>query len=309
MKTIVRKRYYGSLSICIQFITLYCLFFNSNHSIGQELKVETLIKNFTANGAVSVDREGMIYVSEYGKYVNTGGNGSRVFKINPQGKILDTIAGLSGPMGTAIDSKGNLYINNNNNTVRGEILRISKSGVREVVATIDGWPSSMTIDAEDNLYISNYTAPTVHKITPDGQVILLVNDKRLTGGVGIDLDSKGNIIVSNFVTADIYTITPDGEVSFITNIPNIIVQNFGIGYITVIEDVIYATGIAVNYIFKVSMEGEIEILAGNGQAKQVDGSLKEASFSNPNGISSNKQKKILYISEYSGMGGLRTIKL
>ena len=309
MKTQFKNRILKLLSG--SFFALLTISLSSCYGDGVDLdpEIETLVSNFTGNGAVSVNRQGIIYVSEYGRFVNTGGNGSRIYKISPRGHVLDTIKGLSGPMGTATDSKGNLYVNNDNNTVRGQVLRISPTGEREVITEIDGWPSSMAIDHNDNLYISNYTAPTIHKITADGEVIVLATDQRLAGGVGIDLDSKGNIIIANFITADIYSVTPDGEVSLIANIPDIVVQNFGIGYITVINDVIYATGIAVNYLFKVSMDGDVEILAGNGEAAQIDGPLTEASLSNPNGISSNKYKKILYISEYTGVGGLRKIKL
>ncbi len=309
MKTKIQNNIIAFAFLSLFFVISLSLTSCYGDGIDPDPEVETLISDFAANGAVSVDRQGIIYVSEYGRFVNTGGSGTRIFKISPYGKILDTIKGLSGPMGTAKDSKGNLYVNNDNNTVRGQVLRISRTGEREVITSIDGWPSSMTIDHDDNLYISNYTAPTVHKITPNGEVTILAEDSRLLGGVGIDLDSKGNVIVANFYTADIYRINKNGEVSLIANIPDIVIQNFGIGYITVVNDVIYATGIAVNYLYKVSMDGTVETIAGNGEAAQVDGPLLEASLSNPNGIAANKYRRTLYISEYTGVGGLRKIKL
>ncbi|WP_299433203.1 hypothetical protein [uncultured Aquimarina sp.] len=300
------KRTFKWISLCSILIALISCY---GDGIDPRLEVETIVSNFTANGAVSVDINGDVYVSEYGRFVDTGGSGTRIFKLDAGGKILDTIKGLSGPMGTAKDSKGNLFVNNANNTVNGQVLKITPTGEREVITTIDGWPSSMTIDRQDNLYISNYTAPTVHKISATGEVIEYANDPRLLGGVGIDLDSKGNVIVANFYTADIYSIDKNGEISLIANIPDIVIQNFGIGYITVINDVIFATGIAVNYVYKVTLDGEIEIIAGNGEAAQVDGLLLEASFSNPNGIAVNKRTKTLYISEYTGVGGVRKIDL
>ena len=100
---------------------------NQNPELEPELRVETLISNFAANGAVSVDINGHIYISEYGRFVDTGGTGTRVFKLNAKGEILETIEGLSGPMGTAKDSKGNLFINNANNTAKGEVLKIAPS--------------------------------------------------------------------------------------------------------------------------------------------------------------------------------------
>ncbi|MEW7289205.1 hypothetical protein [Aquimarina sp. 2304DJ70-9] len=298
-----------TLSLFVLLSTPLLLSSCYGEGVDPDPEVETLISDFAANGAVSVDRNGNIYVSEYGRFVDTGGSGTRIFKLSPRGKILDTIQGLSGPMGTAKDTNGNLYVNNANNTVNGQVLKIAPDGDRTVIATIDGWPSSMAIDHEDNLYISNYTAPTVHKISSNGEVTVYANDPRLFGGVGIDLDSKGNVIVANFYTADIYSIDQNGQISLIANIPDIVVQNFGIGYITVINDVIYATGIAVNYIFKVSLDGTVETIAGNGEAAQVDGPLLEASFSNPNGIAFNKYLRTIYISEYTGVGGLRIIKL
>ncbi|WP_062060676.1 hypothetical protein [Aquimarina longa] len=308
MRTI-KKRFIKIITLGTVMSLLTILISCYGDGITPDLEVETLISNFAANGAVSVDRNGDIYVSEYGRFVDTGGSGTRIFKLNSRGKILDTIKGLSGPMGTAKDSKGNLFVNNANNTINGQVLKITPSGEREVIAVIDGWPSSMAIDRQNNLYISNYTAPTVHKISANGEITEYANDPRLLGGVGIDLDSKGNVIVANFYTADIYSINQKGEISLIANIPDIVIQNFGIGYITVINDVIFATGIAVNYIYKVTMDGKIETIAGNGEAAQVDGPLLEASLSNPNGIAANKWSKVIYISEYTGIGGLRKINL
>ncbi len=287
------------------------MFFScSGDPVIKDLKVKTLVSDFAGNGAVSIDRRnGVIYVSEYGQFVDTGGSGTRIFKLSSKGRILDTIRGLSGPMGTAVDSKGNLYVNNANNTINGQVLKIAPNGDRTVLATIDGWPTGMAIDHKDNLYISNYAAPTVHKITPDGQVSVYANDARLTGCIGIDLDHKGNVIISNFATADIFSINKKGEVSLIANIPDIVVQGFGLGYLSVVNDKIYTTGIAVNYVYKVTMDGVVEIFAGNGEAIQIDGPLLDASFRNPNGITANKFARTLYISEYTGVGGVRKIKL
>ncbi len=272
-------------------------------------KVETLQSNFAANGAVSVDADGNVYVSEYGIFEGTGGNGSRVFKLSPSGEILETMEGLSGPMGTKKDKAGNLFINNDNNTQRGIVVKVAPDGTRTDFATIAGWPSSMAIDADDNLYITNYNAASLHRIAPDGAVSLISSDSRLNGCVGIDFDSNGNLIVGNFYTAQILRVTLDGVVEEIATIPNIVVEGWGLGYLTVVEDIIYTTGIAVSKLYKVDLEGDIEWFAGNGASKSIDGELLDASISNPNGISSDKANKILYISEYGPGGGVRKIEL
>ncbi len=273
------------------------------------IKIETLHSNFPANGAVSIDENGDVYISEYGVYEGTGGNGTRIFKMTSEGEILDTLTDLSGPMGTKKDSQGNLYINNDNNTERGIILKVMPDGSRSDFATIPGWPSSMAMDADDNIYVSNYSAPTVHKITPEGVVSEYARDERLNGGVGIDFDSNGNLVLGNFFSAMIVSISPLGDVNEIVTIPNVVVQGWGLGYLTIIEDKIYTTGIAVSKVYQVELDGRVSVFAGDGQARVVDGPLLEASISNPNGIGSDKKNNILYISEYGPNGGIRKIQL
>ncbi|CAL2090310.1 conserved protein of unknown function [Tenacibaculum sp. 190524A02b] len=272
-------------------------------------KVETITSDLLGNDAVSLDKHGNIFVSEFGVFGETGGSGTRIFKVTKNGVVSEAVTNLSGPLGNAIDAKGNIYVNDANNLSNGNVLKISKKGKRTILATIDGFPSGLTIDKNNNIYVSNFSAPTVHKISPDGTVSLFASDPRLAGCVGIDFDISGNIIVGNFATADILSISPNGEVSLVTNIPNIVVQGFGIGYITVIKNTVFATGIGVNKIFKVSIpDGSFSELVGTGELKTIDGDFSEAAFSNPNGITADKKNKILYVSEF-GNTALRKIYL
>ena len=75
------------------------------------------------------------------------------------------------------------------------------------------------------------------------------------------------------------------------------------------DDQIYVTGIAVNKIYRVSMDGKVVRFAGSGTGKSIDDILIKASFAGPNGIASDKKNKILYISEYGRGGGIRKIQL
>lgn len=273
------------------------------------LKVETVVSDFEANGAVSVDAEGNVFVSQYGVYVQSGGNGTKTIKVGPSGAVLRTLDDLSGPMGSVKDSKGNIFINNDNNTQRGIVLKIDKKGNRTEFAKLTGWPSGMAIDKNDALYITNYAAPRIDRIDSEGTVTTFAEDERLAGCVGIDFTNDGRLVVSNFFSATIFLIDQVGQITELVSMPEVIVQGWGIGYLTVVDDVIYATGIAVSKVFRVTLDGSHQWFAGDGVAKSVDGDLKTASLSNPNGIASDKKKKILYISEYGPGGGLRKIKL
>lgn len=289
----------------------YCLLLTILLAISQvnSQKIETILSNFPANGYMNVDNDGNIYVSEYGTFIKTGGSGKRVYKISPEGKLLDSITNLSGPIGTVLDAKGNLYINNDNNMKRSTILKVDKKGNQTKFAEVKGWPIGIKKDKKGKMYLTNYNSPEIFTIDKEGNVGIFVSDKEFIGAAGIDFDSKGNLIVANFTTAKIFSISPNKQIKQIAELKEIVVQGWGIGYITVLEDTIYATGIAVSKLFKITLDGKVELFAGNGKPKQVDGNLKEASLNYPNGITSDKKNKIIYISEYGAKGGIRRIKL
>jgi sugar lactone lactonase YvrE len=290
------------------FILIFLIIINSNAQKNQPI-IETFIPNFPANGFMNVDKDGNLYVSEYGVFTKTGGSGKRLYKISPKGKLLDSITNLSGPIGTVLDNKENLYINNDNNTKRSIILKVDKKGNQTKFAEVKGWPIGIKKNKKGVMYLTNYNSPEIFTIDKKGKVDVFVKNKELIGTAGIDFDAKGNLIVANFATAKIFSITPKGEIKKITELKDIVVQGWGIGHLTVLDDTIYATGIAVSKVFKISLDGKVELFAGNGKPQTKDGLLKEASFNYPNGITSDKKNKIIYISEYGSKGGIRKIQL
>ncbi|WP_350290928.1 hypothetical protein [uncultured Croceitalea sp.] len=274
-------------------------------------KVKTIVgSEFPANDGLHVAPDGTVLASNFGKFdpVLNKYNGTQVFQVKRNRKVTEKVSGFEAPMGSALDSNGNLYFNteNNNDAVSGVLVKVSPNGSSSQVGEIAGWPSGITIDDEDIIYVANFFAPTLHKVMPDGTISILATDDRLFGCVGIDIDSEGNIITANFFTADILKVTQEGEVSLIAKIPNT-TQGFAIGYMTIFENAVYATGINENVIYKVDFDGTTEIFAGTGENGSADGKLDEATFSQPNGIAADEQRRILYISQF-GEPGLRAIK-
>jgi len=275
----------------------------------EDTKVFTVISDFPANDALSVDRSGRVYASDFGDFVDTGGNGTVVLKVNPRTQEFEELANdVIGPLGNAVDSRGNVYVNNGNNSVRADVLKIARNGSQTVLATLEGFPSGITLDRRNNLYISNFSAPVIHKVTQNGTVTVVADDPRLAGGVGIDFDNNNNLIVGNFLSGEILSVSLDGNVSSIATIPTIF-QNFVLGYLTFYQGYIYATAIGEGLIYKVSLSGEVTVFAGNGAQATTDGDLLEASFNLPNGITVDPIRKVLYVSEFGGSGALRAIKL
>ncbi|WP_350284547.1 hypothetical protein [uncultured Croceitalea sp.] len=262
-------------------------------------EVETLIQNFGATDALSIDGNGTIYASNFG-----GFNGTEVLKVNPESAAVEVaIDNLRAPTGNIVDDAGNTYVVHNvrptepgSNKFIGDVLKVDSDGNRTVLATLPGFPSGITLDDLGNVYVSNFLFGGVHQISADGQITLYVGDERLLGGVGIDFDDDGNLFVGNFETGDILKISADRSIEVLVKIPTVR-QDVVIGYLTYYDGSIYATATGEHVIYKVSMSGEATVFAGSGTQKTEDGALLEASFDTPNGITADPNKKVLYITQ------------
>lgn len=284
---------------------------NAAFQLSEGLLVETLIPDFTASDGLYVATDGTIIASDFGVFDDDLqiGLGTKVFSVTPEGVVSEKATGFVAPMGGGMDSQGNFYFTHENggDGVDGKVVRVTPDGSTAEIATLPAWPSGVAVDDNDNLYIANFAGPLLHKIAPDGTVSVVAQDNRLFGCVGIDIDETGHIITANFYDGSIYQVTPDsGDISLIAQIPDL-VEFFAIGYITLFEGDIYATGIGDNKIFKITMDGQISTLAGTGANGSNDGLIADATFSNPNGIAADATRRRLYISQF-GERALRFIQ-
>ncbi len=297
--------------IFLLFTFILGVFACTEDDSNRELLVETLVPDFAASDGLFVAPDGTIIASDFGAFDNDLqiGLGTNVFSVTPEGTVSEKATGFVAPMGGGMDSQGNFYFTHENggDGVDGKVIRVTPDGSTSVLATLPGWPSGIAVDDDDNLYIANFAGPLLHKIASDGTVSVVAQDNRLLGCVGIDIDKTGNIITANFYDGSIYRVdSSSGDISLIVQIPDL-VEFFAIGYITLFEGAIYATGIGDNKIFKVTMDGQISTLAGTGANSSSDGLVAEATFSNPNGIAADTARRRLYISQF-GERALRFIQ-
>ncbi|MCR8561679.1 VCBS repeat-containing protein [Mucilaginibacter sp. BJC16-A38] len=203
---------------------------------------------FNGPAGMAIDKSGNLYVADQvnnlirkitpGGLVSTyaGATGpDGAYQGSVDGNL--TTAGFANPFGLVFDSHGNLFVSDYNGQV---IRKIDKNGMVTMFAglvytqgTVDGMgsaaqfndPSFMTIDANDNLYVSDYNGNCVRKITPGGLVTTFAgsNLAGFTNGAGtaatfqnpfgITSDVSGNIYVVDNNNRAIRKITPDGVVS------------------------------------------------------------------------------------------------
>ncbi|MEM9077309.1 MAG: hypothetical protein AAGC43_09725 [Bacteroidota bacterium] len=326
MKTICNLKVYGIACVVIA-LTIFPIYSCSSNSddpvvepdVGEnpapvappveEEKVTTPIANFGATDGLSIDDNGNVYGSNFEQFM-----GTEVKRFNPESASVDVaVDNLVAPLGNFVDSSGNTFVVHNVRPIEpgstqtiGDVIRIDSDNNRTTLATLPGFPAGITLDGEGNLYISNFSFPGIHKIDTNGEVSVYVQDDLLAGGVGIAFDSSGELFIGNFVTGAILKISTDKSIETITTIRTVR-PGFVIGYITILNDVIYATAVEEHVIYRVSLSGEASILAGSGTKSTTDGSLLSATFDTPNGIVGDVDKNVLYVTQTNGT--LRIIDL
>jgi sugar lactone lactonase YvrE len=192
-----------------------------------------------------IDSSNNLYVADTGNYI--------IRKITPAGAV-STLAGSAGnpgsangtgnsaqfnfPLGVAADTNGNVYVAEGSNE---DIRKITPAGVVTTFAglagsygTADGtgsaarfnWPSSLTIDANGNLFVADNQNSTIRKVTSAGVVTTIAGFPRSggaadgTGNVarfynpnGLAVDAAGNIYVADTGNNAIRKVTQAGVVT------------------------------------------------------------------------------------------------
>lgn len=142
------------------------------------------------------------------------------------------------PMGVAIDSKGNLYVaDKENSTIRkvtpkGEVTTLA--GLAGCSGTNDGlssaarfsYPSGVAVDRTGNVYVADSGNNTIRKITPEGQVTTLAGSAgaygdadgtgdiaRFNGPWDLAVDESGNVYVADVANFTIRKLTAAGVVT------------------------------------------------------------------------------------------------
>jgi sugar lactone lactonase YvrE len=216
---------------------------------------------------------------------------------------------LKGPLGPAVDAKGNVYVLG---MFSHNVFRITPSGeVRQILdGSGDGQgnelvkPRDLAVDAKGNVYVLGQKSRNVFKVTPAGQVsqIFAHSEKgeqryRFTRPTRITTGREGNVYVSSQTSANVLRITPAGEITEIIDVtgdgqghelrrPN--------GLATDAEGNLYVVGARTRNVFKITPAGEITQIVDRNGAGRGQGLVY------PNGVAVDGAGNVYVIANNSG---------
>ena len=220
------------------------------------------------------------------------------------------------PYGIAIDASGNLYVaDTGNNRIRkitpaGEVTTLAGSTYGYADGTGSSakfWePTAITIDVEGNLYVADTENNRIRKVTPAGEVTTLAGSTKGyadgTGGEaqfdlpqGIAIDASGNLYVADGYNRNIRKISPVGEVTtlagsttgymgYVDGAGTAAQFGFPEGIAIDTSGNLYVADEGNHCIRKITPEGVVSTLAGNGGYGYVNGTGSAAKFFNPSDI-------------------------
>lgn len=249
--------------------------------------------------ALTVDGHGAVYASDF---IGTGTvdnpNGDTVSRVDPDGTLRPFVTDIAGPAGSAFDSHGTFYVAA---FLGGQVLRRDPDGTVRVFADQLEGPVGVAIDRLDRVYVSvaGLTGPgsRVYRFAPTGEreVFADLAELSIFGLGGLTFDDQGRLYVANFADGRIVRVKPDGGPALFATIPDLSFP--AVGYLGVVEDRLYATGIGRNQVFAVDPAGTVSVVAGTGEAAEVDGPGPRAAFDGPNGLAVARGQRGLWISD------------
>lgn len=254
--------------------------------------VLTLVSNPKIKDGMFVDNSGHVYTTSGGLQ-----NGTQIgqYNIDTENYTTNFKTGFFGPIDIDQKSDGLLVVTNfDNNTV--STVDLNTSEVITIASGLDG-PAGIAIDAEDNIYISNfgeqptYSGHQIHKITPSGVLTVLSDSDLLFRFQAIVINGQGELIVSS--KSKLYKVdTETGDLELWADV--------NLGFANMVfrhkDSSIYATS-ASGRIYKIDSAGQATVFAGSTPGLAVDGDLSIAKFNRPQGIELSPDENILYVTD------------
>ncbi|MCB0675213.1 MAG: SMP-30/gluconolactonase/LRE family protein [Saprospiraceae bacterium] len=257
-----------------------------------QVAVSTISDEFPGSGGVKLGSGGKLYIGNFGQELDNP-DGNQVWSLDLAGNRTLFATGLQGASGNAFDQNGDFY---QSNIAGAKVSKVSAGGgVSTYASTGISCPVGIVFDQEDNLYVCNCCGAfenTIRKVTPSGESTQFAGGSLFSCPNGITIDPEGNLYVANFNDGRVIRIDPEGNAAVLAVVPG---GNNGHLAYSAADNVLYVNSHGSSRVYRLTLDGELTIVAGNGLRGNQDGPGNSASFSRPNGIAVSATGDTLFL--------------
>lgn len=271
-----------------------------------------LVSSRILSNSIKVDA--LLYKEDGTIFGSGGWNGSNIYKIEPNGNVSIHTSGLVGIVDMVWGENDTII---GSSYQEGKLLKIAPDGSWSTFIQTSVGIASLYRDFNGDIIctinpgLASPNAGQVIKVTPQGSVSTFVSGGSINKPSGICQDDSANYYISNLGDGLITKVKPDGSKALFAAVPA--TGNWKIGYIKFWNGSFYASAISENKIYKVTLNGNVSLYAGDGNPINVDGNVPNASIRQPNGMEIsddtlfvisgiNATNKLRYIMETSVSG-------
>jgi len=277
---------------------------------------------FSFPSELTVDANRNVYVADYGNHL--------IRKISSEGAVT-TIKGnckFNGPSGIALKGDGSVYVADLFNNQ----IKVIKEGLVSTVAGVGNQgfangpadkalfnrPSSIAFNSKGNLYVADQHNHRIRMITPEGLVSTVAGSgsegcedgvahrASFYGPAGIAIDGEDNLFVADRHNHRIRKIiSRTGTVITFAGYLQGFADGSGTnasfhnpsGLAVDTDGNLYVADLKNHAIRKISKEGEVTTIAGNGKSGYADGPHKQAMFHSPSSVAVD-DKGCVYVADW-----------
>jgi len=234
--------------------------------------------------------------------------------------------------GLSVGPDGDIYVSGAH-----QVMRVTPGGEVSVIASGLGSGNDSGFDSSGNLYVVDYQASAVHKISPQGVMTTFASG--LDGPAGLWVDPDDNVLVTlygaNFsgIGATVLSIAPDGAIStyasggplrdvvgivgddngqvYASNYSSGVIFNITGGNVSLLAETgagsnqlcyshgyIYVPSPADDQIRRVTLDGTVEHFAGTSARQTIDGPIAGASFLRPSACDFGEDGSVMYVLDW-----------
>lgn len=182
-------------------------------------------------------------------------------------------------------------------------------------------PMGVTVDSSGNVYVADSRNNLIRKITPNGAVSTFAGSGKQGSADGkgiaasfffptaLATDTKGNVYVADTQNSLIRKITPDGMVGTFAGKPTKLINDIrdtaGMDHPSGIavdkSGNVFVSDLNKDLIKKITPNGKVTIVAGNGARGKTDGKASLASFYLPVGLALDGNDNLYVCDSYNNM--------